>query len=528
MRQLWADPGDRARPGDTEVLTDVTSDPRPANLVRPAILGFLATTAITIGASQPGSPFSLKQPGAWFFGIPNPGGHAEGLLLSLVLVFAGMLVLSRVWYDLARALGRQGGVPVAKLAVIFAIWVLPLLAAPPLFSRDVYSYAAQGDMVTHGITPYQYGPSTLGAGPYVTNVDPLWGNAPAPYGPVFLRVDGLLVTVTAHNPLATVVGLRLLALVGVVLMAVFIPKLAEACGRDPATAFTLAVLNPITLLHLIGGAHNDALMLGLLVAGVALAKRGRPVLGIVVCTLAAAIKVPAAVGILYIGWDWLGTDVPWRERVRPLLTAGLIGAGVMAVLASVTGIGWGWVTALGTPDAVRSMIAPTTFLGTWGGHLFHALGVGPSPHAVLSVARGLGLLAAATAGVILFFRSRRIGSVEALALTLLAIVLLGPVVQPWYVAWGLILLAPVAVGRTWGVLVGLSIGVSFLELPGARLLLDELSRNNPAYVLLSILVLMVTLAVTTPFGGAVARVWRLTLERVLPAAPAPEPTQSIR
>jgi hypothetical protein len=419
-------------------------------------------------------------------------------------------------------------VPVGRLAVVFAVWVLPLLVAPPLFSRDVYSYAAQGEMVTHGITPYQYGPSTLGAGPFVTNVDPLWGNAPAPYGPVFLRVDGLLVTLTGHNPLATVVGLRLLALVGVVLLAVFVPKLAEACGRDPASAFALAVLNPITLLHLIGGAHNDALMLGILVAGVAVAKRGRPVLGIVICTLAAAIKVPAAVGILYIGWDWLGTEVPWRERVRPLLTACLIAGGVMAVFASVTGMGWGWVTSLGTPDAVRSMIAPTTFMGTWGGHLFHWLGVGPSPHSVLSMARGLGLAAAGVAGILLFVRSRRIGSVQALALTLLAIVLLGPVVQPWYVAWGLIVLAPVAAGRLWGVLVGLSIGVSFLEVPGARLLLDELSRNNVAYVLLAIAALLVTLAVTTPFGAAVRRGWRLLLERTQSPTPVPQPPQSIR
>jgi hypothetical protein len=528
MRVLWADPGRRARPADPGARPEVDPDRLTPSLARPAILGFLATTAITIGASQPASPFSLKQPDAWFFGIPDPGTHAEGLLLSLVLVFAGMLVLSRVWFDLARALGRHHGVPVARLAVVFAVWVLPLLVAPPLFSRDVYSYAAQGEMVTHGITPYQYGPSTLGAGPFVTNVDPLWGNAPAPYGPVFLRVDGLLVTLTGHNPLATVVGLRLLALVGVVLLAVFVPKLAEACGRDPASAFALAVLNPITLLHLIGGAHNDALMLGILVAGVAVAKRGRPVLGIVICTLAAAIKVPAAVGILYIGWDWLGTEVPWRERVRPLLTACLIAGGVMAVFASVTGMGWGWVTSLGTPDAVRSMIAPTTFMGTWGGHLFHWLGVGPSPHSVLSMARGLGLAAAGVAGILLFVRSRRIGSVQALALTLLAIVLLGPVVQPWYVAWGLIVLAPVAAGRLWGVLVGLSIGVSFLEVPGARLLLDELSRNNVAYVLLAIAALLVTLAVTTPFGAAVRRGWRLLLERTQSPTPVPQPPQSIR
>ena len=47
-------------------------------------------------------------------------------------------------------------------------------------------------------------------------------------------------------------------------------------------------------------------------------------------------------------------------------------------------------------------------------------------------------------------------------------------------------------------------------------------------MLLSIAVLLVTLAITTPFGGAVARARRLVLERTMPAAPVPEPTQSIR
>ena len=85
-----------------------------------------------------------------------------------------------------------------------------------------------------------------------------------------------------------------------------IPSLARSLGRDPSYAFTMAVLNPVTILHLVGGAHNDALMLGLLMAGLAVARRGRPVAGIVLCALAAAVKVPAALGVLYIGWDWMG------------------------------------------------------------------------------------------------------------------------------------------------------------------------------------------------------------------------------
>ena len=78
----------------------------------------------------------------------------------------------------------------------------------------------------------------------------------------------------------------------------------------PAYVVTLAILNPITILHLVGGAHNDAIMLGLLVCGLAAARRGRPVAGLVLCALAAAIKVPAAVGVLYIGWGWMGPGIP--------------------------------------------------------------------------------------------------------------------------------------------------------------------------------------------------------------------------
>ena len=57
------------------------------------------------------------------------------------------------------------------------------------------------------------------------------------------------------------------------------------------------------LLHLVGGAHNDAMMLGLLVAGLAAALRRPPVLGAVLVTLAALVKAPAALGLLAVGRD---------------------------------------------------------------------------------------------------------------------------------------------------------------------------------------------------------------------------------
>ena len=71
------------------------------------------------------------------------------------------------------------------------------------------------------------------------------------------------------------------------MIAIFLPRLARSYGRDPSVAFILAVLNPLVLLHLVAGAHNDALMLGFLLAGLSLAQYGRRGLGALLCTIGA-------------------------------------------------------------------------------------------------------------------------------------------------------------------------------------------------------------------------------------------------
>jgi alpha-1,6-mannosyltransferase len=471
-------------------------------LVRPAILGFIAVTAITVGVIPQRSPFVLKLPGAWFFGVPAVGAPRSygGEFVGLVAVYGGLVLFMRVWYGLIRTLSQIHGVPVRKLVAVMALWIVPLVVAPPLFSRDSYSYAAQGEMMSHNISPYHYGPGVLGAAPSVALVDHLWLNTPVPYGPLFMETDGVLTSASAHHELVDLVLLRLLALVGVGLMALSIPVLARSFGRDPSYAFTIAVLNPVTILHLVGGAHNDALMLGLLVAGLAVARRGRPVAGIVLCALAASVKVPAAIGVLYIGWEWMGSGLPVRARIRPVLTASLIAAGVMGVLSVGTGLGWSWVLNLATPGTVRSWVAPATAAGIILTDVAHLVGIGVPLHSALSVTRVLGMAVALGVGVKLLLRSDRIGPLRAMGLTMLVIVALGPVVQPWYLSWGLVLLAPVATGRVRTLLVGSSIASAFIGLPGGRQLVGDLFHADPLAVAGALLVCLAILTVPlTPF-----------------------------
>jgi hypothetical protein len=485
-------------------------------LVRPAILGFVAVCAIVVGVAQQRSPFTLKWPGAWFFGVAPAGvtPSRHGLFFGLVAVYGGLLLLMRVWYGLSRALSQVPGVPVRKLAFVAGLWVLPLLLAPPLFSRDIYSYAAQGEMMSHHISPYHYGPNVLGSEPYQSLVDPLWGNAPAPYGPLFLKVDGAITSVSSHHVLPDLLLLRLLALVGVGLIAVSIPKLARTLGRDPSEAFALAVLNPVTILHLVGGAHNDALMVGLLVAGITAGRLRRPVLGIVLCSLAAAVKAPAALGVVYVAWEWMGPGLTVRERIRPMLNAALIGGAVMGALSLVTGLGFGWIGNLASPGTVRSWVAPATGVGMLLTDLLHAVHLGVPQHTILSMTRLLGMAVAAGLGVWLLARAERIGALRALGLTLLALVVLGPVVQPWYLSWGLVLLAPVATGKVRSLIISLSVATAFLGLPGGRTFVNDLLQSNPLAVAAALLVLLGILTVpltaerhrrVDPGGGSTGR-----------------------
>lgn len=492
----------RPDPGSEDLEPYVTGETRLfGELIRPTLLGFVASLAIFIGASQKDSPFTVHLPGAWILGVPahpqavqTPPG--QWLFLGVIAVYGGMLLMLRAWVDLARVVTRHPGIPVRLFVPVFIAWIAPLLVVAPLFSKDAYSYAAQGELMSHHINPYAYGPQLLNGTPFQFLTDQLWANVPSPYGPVFLTLDGWLVQLTGHNALLSIEALRLLAVAGTAMFAAAIPVVARSFGRDGASAFVLAALNPLVLLNFVGGAHNDALMLGLLIAGLALARERHPVIGIVLVALAALVKVPAVLGVIYIGWDWAGSDVPFRERIPRLAEAVAIAVAVMAVISQLVGLGWGWVLGLGNPNTVRSWMDPATAIGLGLGKLVGAIGLGSHSHALLSLARGVAFLVAVVIGARLLWRSRGgVSSLRAIGLTMLAVVILGPVVQPWYLAWGLVLLAPLAEGRLRTALIWLSVAVSFLGLPDAKYLVLELGVANPLIVAVTCVGLLALLAI---------------------------------
>ena len=431
-------------------------------LTATAVLGFVATSAVVLGALLGGSPYETHLAGAWFFGMPGgPFGSIGSDLVrppvyAIIAVYGGMILLVRVWIGLLRHLASHHGVPVRKVVLVVVIWVLPLLVTPPLFSRDVYSYAGQGEMVSHHIDPYVYGTGVLGSTPFSTLPDTIWTNTPSPYGPTFLAIDGALDKASGHKILPDILLLRLLEVAGLALIVAATPAIARRLGRDPAQAVILGAGCPLVLMTMIGGAHNEALMLGLLVAGLAVAMRWGTVPGVVLCAVAAGVKSPALLGALFLGWAWAGPGASVARRLLHTVGAGLIALVTLESISWGTGNGWGWIRTTTAADKSFTAVTPVNAISKASAAVANAVHVHFSALGARTVVSAIGLGLAAAIGLWLLIDSSKHNVPRNLGLTLLVVALLGPILWSWYATWGVIVLAPATTPTLRRVIIAIS------------------------------------------------------------------------
>ncbi len=400
-------------------------------------VGALGSAAVAIGGLGAGAlPVSEVWAGPGAFGREHPDA-------GLVCVYTGLALLLLAWWwygRLLRAVARRRGTEAALRPALttLLLWAAPMLLAPPLFSRDVYSYLAQGVMTSAGLDVYAHGPAVLG-GPLAAEVPAVWQHTPSPYGPLFLLAAVVVGAVAQADVVLGVLALRLVAVLGLLLLAAALPALARGCGRDPAAAVWLGALNPLVLVHLVGGAHNDALMVGLLAVGLAAAVRRRPVLATLLVVAAAMVKVPAVLGLVAVAALW-ATHLPGRGRgVRAAAATGAVAAAATAVITAVAGTGYGWIGALRTPISPHNW-SLTSALGRWTALVTDAV----RPEDAVAAWRWAGALATVVVAALVWAYRERLGPVHALGLVLLAVVVFGPALRPWYLVWGLVPLAAAA------------------------------------------------------------------------------------
>ncbi|WP_370591360.1 polyprenol phosphomannose-dependent alpha 1,6 mannosyltransferase MptB [Saccharopolyspora montiporae] len=445
--------GARREPGaDAEV--SASADPPPlassqrrmlAAVRRFGLAGslILAVGAIGAGATPVDNPLS----GARLIGLP-----ARIPTVAMACSWLGTLMVVAGWLWLGRFCSPAGGrmITLRQLTRVGVLWSLPLALAPPLFTRDMYFYLAQGEAALQGFDPYVLGPeASLGLhNPLTRNVDILWQDTPAPYGPGFLMLARALAVLVGENVVTGVLLWRLVMLVGLGMAVWAIPRLARRCGVHPVPALWLGALNPIVLFHVVSGMHNEALLVGIMLVAIELGLRrsGWPtvVLAGVLLSLGGAIKPPG-----FIALGFLGVLVARRNggRFADLVKVAVVLAvtllATMAVVTAVSGWGLGWLDTYDVPNRIITPLAPLTTFGVAGGGLSMLLGLGDHTDAVLVITKLVGYAGSAGVCAWMLWRSFR-GRIEPLAglgITLGAVAVLGPVLHPWYLLWMLVPLA---------------------------------------------------------------------------------------
>ena len=451
-----------------------------------AAVGFVGSFCVVVGGALAGAAAPGESGRLW--SVPTvPVRPAVGLLPALFLFYGGMIVLVRSWLKLRRKQLTQG-LSLAALALIVFLWAMPLLAGPPLGSRDVYAYAAQGRLAEQGFDVYREGPASLGEDdPVLAPVDPLYLDAPVVYGPVFVYMSSQIAGVTGDGVIKAVLAHRLMAVIGLLVTAVAVHDLARGLGRDPMDALVLGFANPLVLLHLVSGAHNEAIMLAFLVSGVTIGRRGgawRHV-GFALCAMAAAIKLPAILAVAFLGWPWVIAGRSLLSKAGRLALAATEALVVIALAGRLTGWGWGWVDAITNSEPVDAYLSLTRLAG---GAVVLVTGVDAA--AVLGVARLAGLAVAMGVTLLLLVRGRA-GWPVALAWSLLIWAVLHSTTQPWYLTWGIMLLAATSAGeRNRSFVVGCAVA-AFVVLPvGPQLGWLVLEDSGTASLVLGLVLLL--------------------------------------
>jgi hypothetical protein len=135
---------------------------------------------------------------------------------------------------------------------------------------------------------------------------------------------------------AAVYVLKAASAAAVLAIAYLVARLAPTRGVDPTRAAALVALNPLVLVHVVGGPHNDGIAVLLMTLGIAGMLTARDGLGGGAFVAAAATKATAAIAIPFA---LLGSSR------RPRFLLGGAATLMLVVLAAGIAFGWNWLHA---------------------------------------------------------------------------------------------------------------------------------------------------------------------------------------
>ena len=394
---------------------------------------------VALVAATPGSPFQpVLPPDAepsgplrWLAGVVGLDRLGTGALATIGILavasaaVAFLLVLRATW---------RGEIPLRTVVGLAIVYHVVVLFLPLLFSRDVYSYAYYGRIAAiYHANPYVHTPADFPHDALAAFVGPKWVSTPAVYGPLFTLGSSLLARVV--DPVASfIVGFRLVAVAASLGTLAIVARLVGR-ERPERTAFAVAIigLNPVVLFQSVASGHNDVLVMLAIAAALALMFAGRDLPATAVLALGTLVKATAAVPLVVL----IAVTVarrPRGERVRTLLGHVAVAGGIG--LAFALPFMQREDPSLGMFELAKheGWLAPSRF--------FRRVLDGISGDTLGVVARIVfPFLLLVAVSLVVRALVRRGETVTPFAVGagwgwgLLFLMLLGPVLLPWYVTW---------------------------------------------------------------------------------------------
>jgi hypothetical protein len=327
-----------------------------------------------------------------------------------------------MWAGFAAYLGVVWKAPrLGKRAVwgLILILVAAFALAPVILSHDVYSYVDYARLgVRHGLNPYVHQPDSAPGDAAFAHVT--WIDAKSAYGPLFT----LLTYPLAWLPVGiAVAALKAIAALSVLGIAALTARVAAWRGVDPLRAAAFVALNPLVLVHVVGGAHNDAMTMLLAMLAVAAILSARELSGGGALVAAMATKLSAA---FLAPFALLGSPRPKRT-----LVGGLAAALAIAIVA-YPAFGWDWLHGFGLAGENQSRTSHLSIPIT----VARLTGIAPD-----GVRLTAAVLFAALVLYLLAWTYRGGDWIRAAAWAALGLLLATAWLLPWYLLWPLPLVA---------------------------------------------------------------------------------------
>ncbi|MDQ2795670.1 MAG: hypothetical protein M3Y06_00650 [Actinomycetota bacterium] len=419
------------------------------------VAGFAVSAVVVAAGGRVGAARSTRALTTWL-GLQDPHGLTAADRLPGGIMLAAVVVLVLLWI-LALEVIRRTRQRVSRVWWLTGAWVMPFALGPPLMDTAVYTHAAFGLIQRAGHDPYVRAPSSLHDVPIVAAIDPGSRGVPSSAGPLGSLLQHLSISVGNGSALSAVIILR----VAGVLAAIVIGRLAvDMGGSRGGEALAACALNPLVLLYVVSSPHLDGLMVAVALGAIASATQRRWVSAMVLACVAGSITAQGfvLVPILVVAHVLGRRTMPaWRLVGRDVAIAVVVTAG--AGLVQPGGFGWAWTVskqfAVHTPFAIASAI----------GQVLAPVVRGASYDDLAASGRITAVTAAVCTIVYLVVTVRHRALERTVGYSLLALGLLAPSLYPWYLLWGVLCLAPTAIGtrRVW--VVALSAGACVL-MPG--------------------------------------------------------------